>query len=402
MKSACLLLLFNILCFTSASARFNNTKTEGKKGKVFSLFSIVQFPNEACSSTSGTYSNGTCFTTSECSSKGGSAQGNCAAGFGVCCVFFVSATTSEVSQNCTYIVNPGYPSNYAPSTTPNTITYTINKAQTDVCRIRLDYDQFVLDGPVSTGTAATTSGMCSTDRFTMVTTDRTSVPTTAAAGAQGTYGYYPYLCGTNTGYHSYIDMSCTSTDTATLNFILGSTTNNQWKIKVTQYSCSDPTVASQQGCFQYHTGTTGTIQSYNFAGSSQLVGQDYKHCIRQEEGYCCIQYTVIAFNTAAITCANNVANRCSGASLCTSDFVIIPGASQNPTGRGDGENYERFCGLNLNAFGYPANNRPIVSCECPFELSYHTDITALSGDGATGPTAGVGYQLTYSQLPGNC
>ena len=28
----------------------------------------------------------TCFTASECSSKGGSAQGNCAAGFGVCCI----------------------------------------------------------------------------------------------------------------------------------------------------------------------------------------------------------------------------------------------------------------------------------------------------------------------------
>lgn len=30
---------------------------------------------------------GTCFTTTECTEKGGSTDGNCAAGFGVCCVF---------------------------------------------------------------------------------------------------------------------------------------------------------------------------------------------------------------------------------------------------------------------------------------------------------------------------
>ena len=32
--------------------------------------------------------SGTCETSSECSTDGGSADGTCAAGFGVCCVFF--------------------------------------------------------------------------------------------------------------------------------------------------------------------------------------------------------------------------------------------------------------------------------------------------------------------------
>ena len=67
-------------------------------------------------------------------------------------------------------------------------------------------------------------------------------------------GAYPALCGTNTGYHSYLDLSLTDTDTATLAFTLGDSTLNQWKIKVTQYSCSDSYVAAQAGCFQYHTG----------------------------------------------------------------------------------------------------------------------------------------------------
>merc|ERR1719308_242012 len=122
----------------------NSTNTKVRQGKVFSLFSIVQFPNDACASTSGTYKNGTCLTAGECSGKGGSAQGNCAAGFGVCCVFSVSTSLSSVNQNCTYIVNPGYPSNYVPTTQPTTVSYTINKCSADICRIRLDYDLFVL------------------------------------------------------------------------------------------------------------------------------------------------------------------------------------------------------------------------------------------------------------------
>jgi len=410
MNVACTWLLGCFLAGILASKTFNGTKSSDRKGRIFSLFSIVQFPNKACSSTSGTYSNGTCYTAGECSSKGGSSQGNCAAGFGVCCIFSVSTTASSVSENCTYIVNPNYPSNYAPTSTPTTVTYTINKCSNDICRIRLDYDSFVLDGPVTTivGNIAT-SGQCSTDRLTMTTTDRTNVP---ATGATATYGHYPYLCGTNTGYHSYLDLSCTSTDSATLSFTIGGATNNQWKIKVTQYSCNDPGVASQQGCFQYHEGITGTLQSYNFAGGNQLVGQNYKHCIRQEEGYCCIQYSVISYDMGGgladtiTTCATGGiggANRCSGASLCSMDFIIIPGAGHSTTGNpGSQETYERFCGLNLNALGFPNTNQPIISCECPFELSHITGIEALSGTAANSADPPVGFSLSYSQIAGGC
>ena len=53
---------------------------------VFSLFNVVVFPNTACQSTSSTTSgsnrNGTCLTSSECATQGGSSQGTCAAGYG--------------------------------------------------------------------------------------------------------------------------------------------------------------------------------------------------------------------------------------------------------------------------------------------------------------------------------
>ena len=51
--------------------------------EVFSLFSIVQFPNQECTGLVTDF--GTCYTSGECSAKGGTASGNCAAGFGVCC-----------------------------------------------------------------------------------------------------------------------------------------------------------------------------------------------------------------------------------------------------------------------------------------------------------------------------
>lgn len=44
--------------------------------------------------------------------------------FGVCCVFLVTDAATSVSQNCTYIQNPGYPS---PLTTTTSLSYTVNK-----------------------------------------------------------------------------------------------------------------------------------------------------------------------------------------------------------------------------------------------------------------------------------
>ena len=45
--------------------------------------SMSRFKNEACTGT-GT-KNGTCYTSEECDAKGGTHEGSCADGFGVCC-----------------------------------------------------------------------------------------------------------------------------------------------------------------------------------------------------------------------------------------------------------------------------------------------------------------------------
>ena len=55
----------------------------------FSLFSVVTFPNAECTTNSVPARTGICVTAEECSSSGdvtAMADGNCASGFGVCCM----------------------------------------------------------------------------------------------------------------------------------------------------------------------------------------------------------------------------------------------------------------------------------------------------------------------------
>ena len=47
---------------------------------VFSLFSIVTFPNGGCASQDASR-NGTCYTSEECLDKSGTVSGNCASGY---------------------------------------------------------------------------------------------------------------------------------------------------------------------------------------------------------------------------------------------------------------------------------------------------------------------------------
>ena len=91
-----------------ASERGNKSVAEesGRSGRFlnpFSLFHVVQFPNTDCVTTGG--SQGTCYTSSECLSRGGTRDGTCASGFGTCCSF-VNECESTTSQNGTYFVSP--------------------------------------------------------------------------------------------------------------------------------------------------------------------------------------------------------------------------------------------------------------------------------------------------------
>merc|ERR1711935_1244291 len=168
---------------------------EHRDSKVLPIFQVVKFPNDVCT---GSSRNGTCYTSEECSTKGGTNDGSCASGFGVCCVFSLSCGDTS-SENQTYLVQSSTTSLTSPC------TYTICKCSTTICRIRFDFSTFVLASAVAgttaegaagaAGVAATTMGAaigdCMTDQFHI----------------SGSTSGSPTICGTNGGYHMIIDAS---------------------------------------------------------------------------------------------------------------------------------------------------------------------------------------------------
>lgn len=399
----------------------------GRNKKHFSLFSVVTFKNEECSSDS-TYAGGaitgTCYSTTECSDKSGTKSGNCASGFGVCCVFVNAVLASAtISQNRTYIQNPLFP-NVETATPSAAITYTLNRMDTDICQIRLDFDYFVIAGPSDTKEAGTvaTAGSSRTNCQDML-------EFSIAGGA-----HLPIICGVMTGLHIYMDIGMTATDTNTIKFSYGTLPAaadalRKWRIKTSQIPCW-ATYRAPDGCTQYYTSTTGQIVSPNFGEKGlggtgatnklnagfDLLSQDMKHCIRREQNACCVQYQVCnqydgidlaeklvvgdkvngdaayitegwSFHTYVKDAGTNaitldVVHNNVGLTdaLCTTDYVDIPDSTMAIKSYGSAvTTFSRYCGHRLGFIGsiVTADILPehasVWDCTAPFEVSYHTD-----------------------------
>ena len=78
----------------------------------------------------------------------------------------------------------------------------------------------------------------------------------------------------------YVEIGKDASATATLAFTFGSSTtvDRSWEIKVTQLECSNRGRPYDTGCLQYFTGTTGRIESFNFAQSTTTL---YQHLANQ-------------------------------------------------------------------------------------------------------------------------
>ncbi|XP_059099719.1 uncharacterized protein LOC131893635 [Tigriopus californicus] len=217
---------------------------------------------------------GCCLSQQDCVSKGGMASGNCAAGFGVCCVIVVTGCSGTVANNCTYVRNDGFPG--SDSKNGRTCTVAINRIADDICQIRLDFElttQFPL---------GTEPGSCGGlgDSLTV------SSPHSASSSA-----FPPTVCGTLSGQHMYFESGRSSSLAGRIEIVQGTVTaDRRYNIKVSYIHCNSK-VRAPSGCTQYFTGLTGTISSYNFAGDQILGNQVYTNCIRQSEGYCSVLYS---------------------------------------------------------------------------------------------------------------
>lgn len=372
-----LILLSAVLVLVSPAAGLGNrvNQTSGTRGgKVFSLFSIVQFPNQACTSASSTTTFGTCFTSSECSTAGGTADGNCAAGFGVCCVISTATCGTTLSSNTSYVRNSGYPSSYTPTST-STCVFTVNKVSADICQLRLDFQTF------SGLATSTTAGDC-TDYLT-------------AAGQTGVNP--PAICGTNTGYHMYTEFGNKEDDSITLTMTYGSTTTAKtYNILTRQISCNAAWKAPTD-CVQYFTGKTGTITSYNFAGAQFLQAQYYSNCIRTEQGFCRIQYRETAGTTPdSFLIANGQTAGKDEVTGCPAGFLFIPNLSPDGiTPLPIPDSAQEFRSISCGG-AFAINGKTVsvqlTTAQHPFIVGVYTDTTTA----LTSPT--TGFSLDYTQL----
>ncbi len=134
--------MFPLLLFVTAVTSTLTESQAEREDRLLSVFNVVTFPNTACGASNGY--NGTCFTSSECEAKGGSASGTCASSFGVCCVFSIACGGSSSANNSYAII-----SSYSTSSDADPCTYTFCKANSDVCKLRIDFDTMVLTFPTT-------------------------------------------------------------------------------------------------------------------------------------------------------------------------------------------------------------------------------------------------------------
>jgi len=391
--------------------------TQEKTGKVIPLFNVVRFLNDVCSGTNTR--NGTCFTSQECSEKGGTSAGSCAEGFGVCCTFVLKCGGTS-SANNTYLVQT--------STTEmvdKSCVYSVCPTASTVCRIRYDFTTLTLTGPAATPGVATGSA---TPMAPMIPSIGNCVTSGVSFMGQTSS---PTICGTNTGEHIIVDSD--GSHCQMVNFFndgSSAANSNSWDIWVTQYQCGemDVTRAGPRGCLQYFTGATNIVKSFAFrsnaatTGTGSTVGneqhlnnQDYTVCVRREFGKKQICWMMLGGTTNAITDQGNYGLSIASAAIadavvgtsCSQDYITIPGASNVIPATLATAVLDRFCGRVFATANAETTVVSVCSVVTPFTLGVHFDGNELTPGAQTDmaqmselsvfPTGNIGFALVYQQ-----
>eukprot|EP00094_Tigriopus_californicus_P013720 TCALIF_13276-PB protein Name:"Protein of unknown function" AED:0.26 eAED:0.26 QI:24/0.8/0.66/1/0.4/0.5/6/0/195 len=173
----------------------------------------------------------------------------------------------------------------------------------------------------------------------------------------------------------------TTGDAARINFDITSAAAT-YEIKVTYYQCSSLNKAPAN-CVQYFTGVSGSFQSYNFQGMVINDDQNYLTCIRQERGYCSIQYSANTFNLLGDTAATPEAN--AETIACPDTVVFIPNLVNS-----------MHCGSKFSTIDADTISGVVTSQTTPFQvLTIFKDAFGTLTD----TMATVGYDLQFTQQP---
>lgn len=386
----------------AAAAAATDLQQDEPSPKLLSAFQVVKFPNDACESSSNV--NGTCYTESECSQRGGTSSGSCAEGFGVCCTFSISCSETS-SENNTYIKSTGSPTGMC--------RYKICKQNSNICQLRLDFNTFVITGPSTSTTSVmkTLHGVvtdkgtkpgsyasrCSTDSFIV----------TAEAGKG-----VPVVCGTLTGEHMYVDAKEGCNE---LTFLMGSTAvgatlaTRSWDITVTQYECGFINSAPA-GCTQYFYGNNDDIvKTFNYDGSQHLALQKQTICVRKERGNCQICWSAMSDTDFMVSGKGDQMKGFNKVSICggygskgtlTSgyDFVVIPGATKKSDNAVVGS---QICGRSKGLITVAAGTTAASVCSksIPFNIAFISDDFEFAPGAISAEQiiSNKGFQLIYQQ-----
>jgi len=337
-----------------------------KDAKAFSLFSVVTFPNDECTTVMDPTMRGLCITAEECTDQGGTASGNCASGFGVCCFTTVTAA-GAITNNVTYIQNEGFPTAVLGTGTVTAATraFTV-EGGASICQVRFDFESAtVFEQP--------TAGSCDGDTITVGQT------TTTLGGFQN-------LCGTLTGSHIYVENDGAN-PAATLNVDTSATTfARTWKILVRTIECDSPSKAPSD-CLQYFTGASGNFKSFNYGTTGALIDNLlYLVCIRREAGMCSFTVRQARSATGATPDAFQVGTGAVGAvgaaNCATGAFLIIPNS---------GVQAPEYCGSVLTNTNADTTASPVTGNGAQFQI---TVLTTAANTGA----AASGFDLVYAQV----
>ena len=349
----------------------NHSQVAVRDQKVFNVLNVVKFPNDAC--TIGTTS-GTCYAPNECTALGGQNIGACANGFGACCSFKASCG-DNISKNNTYFLMDG-------TSGPSPCKTDVCRIDSNICQIRLDFEEFNLDQPVSgtldtAGTGMYGDTVCQRSVFLLESDNGLTTP----------------LCGNNKGYHMIVEAAdgCNLMETTWT----GSSTTRTLKILVSQIAC-DVKWKAPAGCTQWFTGVSNDVVSYNWHGGIHLAQHNYRACIRREKGMCSIQYHAASVSDFQIS--GTTASSYSAGSQCYLDYIYIPrgGITTQTTSK---KNIDRFCGQGLGIPPTTGTTRTtIYTRNYPFHIGVVFDgsETVPTPIGST-PEYSKGFKIHYSQ-----
>ena len=404
------------------------SETRARDPRFFGLFNIVSFPNNACKADND--KTGLCFTGSECSSRSGEARGDCANGFGVCCVFIhtcgMGSGVLTLDNKVDYLENANYPQE---DEDPSMCLAQIQPCNENICQIRIDFEDFEMDA------GSEPKRPCNRD----------SVKISSGGGSDLGIGD---LCGDNIGQHIYIPVkrgmggASIRISTSGRGTAANITQGYKWKMKVTQLDCKDDfDEIAPDGCIQYHTEQEGMIKSFNFDPMQKVqypLNLDYAYCFKKPDTACEIKFArtmgLAPFTTSvgkmkSTAYTENVCgkdNGCGAKDNCidkstdekknTGDYLLIPGGMTQVGKVEAGKPRELveedfFCGVGV---GYDGSNDPgkedgtddsagvVSKAVGPVLIKFHSDDKPGLEDG-TGTTADdqkfrdeLGFSLMYS------